>query len=257
MGFYQDLVDEEIQARNDARQAERGSDKGEWHPSSLTGCQRAAVYDYTGTERTDEPEIRNIRIMDRGTSIHEEVQAMVVRSCIRRGLSPHEAFLVEVKVDHAGIKGSCDGLLKTGTKWEVQEYKSISPTGKKFMHPKPFGKRGPGNEPEPKPEHVKQARIYQRCLKGQGFDVTDTIRIVYFDRDDYSVWEFEVEAWLDVEWYEFLGEIADLEDHVQADTLPYRMPMTEKKGRLERNWQCGYCPFATRCWNVDKETTRG
>ena len=245
---YQELVNADVQHRNDARQEERGSDAGEWHPSSLTGCPRRSVYDFKGYDKTDETEIRSLRIMDKGTDLHEEVQAMVIRHVLLNGGQPSD-YTIEVKVEHAGIKGSCDGILYG----EVHEYKSIGPNGKKFLYPKPYGRRDGTNIPQPKPEHLKQARIYQRCLQAMGVWVKPTVTIVYFDRDDGSVLQFQRDAWLDVEWYEFLAEIGELEDHAYSGTLPPRLPFEEKKGETVKNWECGYCPFATRCWEVDAE----
>lgn len=229
--MYQELVDADIRHLNDERQAERGSDAGEWHPSGLTDCARKAVYAYKGYEPSDEKDFRSIRIMSRGTDIHEYIQDLLLADAAN---TDGMEFLPEVKVDTHGIKGSCDGLLRydEGEPWEVQEFKSISPNGKRFL------------KGQPKPEHVKQARIYQRGLKEMGYNVKDTICIAYFDRDDFSVAEFRVDAWLDAEWYEFLGEVAELEDHVMEGTLPDRMPIVKGK----KYWLCGYCEYATRCW---------
>ena len=232
--MYQEIIDYAIQEANDLRQEDRGSDAGEWHPSSLSGCARAAVYDYLGTEESDPTSIRSIRIMQRGTEMHEYVQGLV------------PSLEAEVDVDYAGINGSCDGLLPVGEDengiiWEVQEYKSIGSTGVKFMHPKPFGKRGPGNLPQPKPEHVKQARIYHGALRAMGKNLSNIIRIVYFNRDDWEVLEFEVPAWTDDEWHEFLAEIADLEEHAESGTLPPRLPERDK-------FPCSYCNYRTTCW---------
>lgn len=232
--MYQKLIDDFISAQDAKRQEARGSDAGEWHPSSLTGCPRAAVYDYIDEPVSDEKAMRSIRIMDRGTQMHEVVQALLP-----------EGARIEVKIDYAGVKGSCDALIPVpcpvcamspcspqcetpGEYWyELHEYKSISPIGKKYMKGKP------------KPEHVKQVRIYHGCLRAMGYNLTDTVRIVYFDRDDWSVVEYEEPAWLDVEFHEFLGEIADLEDHVEAGTLPDRMP--------DDFWLCRYCDYRTTC----------
>lgn len=236
--MYQELVDAFIGARNDARQAERGSDVGEWHPSSLSGCPRAAVYDFKGYAKSDPKEMRNIRIMDRGTEVHEVLQKWMMYE-----LGP-DLYMPEVKIDTHGIKGSADAILKDGDVWELQEYKSISPMGKRYMS-------------GPKPEHVKQARIYHRCLMEQGYEMSSTIRIVYVDRDDWSVDEYDVDAWLDVEWYEFLGEVADLEDHVMEGTLPPRMPLEyDPKGKRppKKYWLCEkFCDYRTRCWEEDGE----
>lgn len=240
--MYQELIDADIELANDARQQDRGSDAGEWHPSGLD-CLRKAVYTYKGYEPSDGTETRSIRIMQRGTEMHEYAQGLMIALAKRDN---DIDFIPEVKVNSHGIVGSCDGILKVEDgPWEVQEYKSISPQGKKFLYPKPYGKHGPGNVPKAKPEHVKQARIYQRCLKEMGMDMSPSIRIVYFDRDDWSVLEFKVQEWLDVEWYEFLGEIAEAEDHVADGTLPERLDVGIEK------YPCMFCPFRTRCYEED------
>lgn len=229
--MYQDIIDGFIQTRDAKRQEERGSDAGEWHPSSLTGCLRQAVYSYTGEPVSDAKAVRNIRIMDRGTEMHEVIQAETIRHILSNGGAPSD-YQVEVPVRYAGIHGSSDALLKvdedeSGPLYELQEYKSISPMGKKFM------------KGEPKPEHVMQARIYHACLRAMGWNLTDTIRIVYLDRDDWSVVEYIADAWLDVEFHDFLGTIATLEDHVEEGTLPDRMP--------DDYWLCRYCDYRTTC----------
>jgi len=244
--MYQELIDNYISERYDKHQEERGSDAGEWHPSSLTGCPRAAVYDFEGYDETNETEMRSKRIMDRGTEVHEFIQGAVIRDIIAKGGQPSD-FLPEVKVNFAGIKGSCDGLLKVDRDlYEVQEYKSIGPNGKKYLYPKPYGKRGPTNIPQAKPEHVKQARIYHHCLSRMGYALTDHVRIVYIDRDDWSVLEFEVPAWTEDEWYIFLAELGELEDHVEEGTLPDRPEEYERD-----KFPCNFCNFNTRCWEQD------
>lgn len=231
--MYQEIIDEAIRERDAARQAERGSDADEWHPSGLFGCERQAVYSYTDAPETDERQVRNVRIMDRGTEIHEEIQEWV--------LAKHPGFLPEVKVEYMGVHGSCDGLLPVGeglpdgdpemsalaTVYELQEYKSESPFARKFR------------KNQPKEDHVNQARTYYECLTLMGY-LLDGIRIVYVDRDDWSVQEYEVEPWTPAEAKLYLwGKIASLNEHVAAETLPDRMP--------DDFWLCRYCPYYTLC----------
>ena len=248
MGLFQPLVDAHFKAHASIREPD-----GFWHPSSMTGCERQAVYEQTKTEKTDETDIRSTRIMANGTRMHEEIQAML--------MAKHPGFLPEVRVEGlGGIWGHCDGLLpvadgqedgETGPVvvpvYELQEFKSIGPNGKKFMKPKPYGKESPTNRPVPKPEHVKQARIYYACLEEMGY-LLDNIRISYFDRDDWSVLEFEVEPWTDDELMSFIIELESLKMHSKYGTLPAR--------KDPDFWLCRYCPFRTRCWKQDKETTR-
>jgi CRISPR/Cas system-associated exonuclease Cas4 (RecB family) len=225
--MFQQIIDDHFRAIKEPRLPD-----GLFHPSSMTGCDRLAVYEKTGTEKTDEQDIRNIRIMANGTRMHEEIQAMLVER--------FPGFIAEVEVDYEGIKGSCDGLLPkgNGVGYELQEFKSISPTAKKFM------------KGQPKPEHVMQARIYYWALEwsGPGY-LLDGIRISYFDRDDWSVVEYEVEPWNESEGAAF-GELLDnLQAHAEEGTLPPR--------KENGYWLCRYCQYATRCWKIDKENERG
>lgn len=213
------------------------------HPSSLAGCYRQAVYEAQLTEPTDAKDVRNIRIMGNGTHFHDRIQAIATREI--------PGFLTEVKVEWnnvigTGVTGSADALLPVGDGldtdtdepkpvYELQEFKSIGPFGKKFLKGKP------------KPEHVKQARIYYWGLQQMGF-LMDGIRIVYFDRDDWSVLEFEVEPWTDAQEAEFESDIEILASHVEGFTLPDRLE--------PEAWLCRYCQFRTRCWDVDGDNTR-
>ena len=211
---------------------------GLYHPSSLTGCDRQAVYERTGTEKTDDTQVRNIRIMARGTQMHSEVQEMMA--------AKFPGYLPEVKLRWGMVTGTCDGLLPVAdglqagvmtTMYELHEYKSIGPLGKKYKGAMP------------KPEHIMQARIYHAALLDMGYMLDQLIRIVYFDRDDWSVNEYEVAPWTTEEVEDFLAHLENLEDHAQNGTLPDR--------KAPDYWLCRYCPFRTRCWNQDGENVRG
>lgn len=239
--MYQELVDSIWMERYEDRPPD-----GKLHPSSLSNCERQAVYNARGEAVTDPTEMRSIRIMGRGTQMHEEIQAQLLKK--------YPGTLLEVDVEWGPISGSADALVpvsdgrhydESGNPedglqpvYELQEFKSISPTGKKFLYPKPHGKRGPGNAPKPKPEHVKQARIYYLFLEEQGY-LLDGIRITYFDRDDYSTLELEVDPWDDHEAEEFLDNLATLEEHLVDGTLPPQMP--------DDFWLCRYCEYRTTC----------
>lgn len=204
---------------------------GWYHPSTLTGCDRQALYERMGTEKTDDPDIRNIRIMARGTEMHDLVQHILTIEV--------PGFLPEVAVEWGRVVGSCDGLLPVDeidgeTVYEVQEFKSIGPLGKRY-------KGG-----MPKPEHIMQARIYAAGLQDMDYRLSG-IRISYFDRDDWSVNEYEFATWTEDEVQDFLAHLDSLDAHMDDGTLPPR--------KDEGYWLCRYCPFRTRCWNQDGETT--
>jgi hypothetical protein len=61
-------------------------------------------------------------------------------------------------------------------------------------------------------------------------------------------------------WDRMLARLAEIESHVEADTLPdrpYRIAIknneirekfTKDKVDYKSDWQCMYCPFLTKCW---------
>lgn len=237
---YQPILDAHFEAIASVREPD-----GFFHPSSMSGCDRLAVYEKTGTPKSDAKSIRNVRIMANGTRMHAEIQGLVREA--------HPGFLSEVEVDYGGVRGSCDGLLPVGDGYdynyglpgddsdllqpvyELQEYKSISPQGKPFL------------KGSPKPEHEYQARIYYWALLHQGY-LLDGIRITYFDRDDWSVREFEVEPWTPEQVASFESLLSDLEAHAEEGTLP---------GRMDQDyWLCRFCEYRTRCWKQDGDDTR-
>ena len=227
--MLQDYIDRYFAALKEEREPD-----GFYHPSSLTGCDRQAVYERTATVKTDATDVRNIRIMARGTEMHELVQGILTLEV--------PGFLPEVAVEWDDrVVGTCDGLLPVGYDgdgeaiYALMEFKSISPQAKRY-------KSG-----LPKPEHVMQARIYYAALESMGYKL-DGIIIAYLDRDDWSVSEYEVWEWSEEDVEDFLAHLDDLDAHVEDGTLPERKP--------EGYWLCRYCPFRTRCWNQDGETTR-
>jgi CRISPR/Cas system-associated exonuclease Cas4 (RecB family) len=237
--MYQELIDDILTARHVAEQKERGSDEGEWHPSSLTGCDRAATYSYIGEPKSDETTPRSMAVLQRGTDLHAILQNELVE---RHG----KGFLPEVKVDYRGVKGSCDGLLVVADGileaamasdhepmaelepvYEVQEFKSI-----KSLH---FVKS------HPKPEHMMQARIYAWGLRHMGY-MLDLIRIVYIERETLKVIEYFVQPWTDDEERKFEDTLDNLDAHVDEGTLPDQMP--------DDYWLCRYCDWRTTCKGV-------
>jgi len=206
------------------------------------------VYSFTGVEKSDKNDAESTRLLDRGSEIHDIIQTLMH--------AKYPGFRSEVKVNGYGNKGSCDGLLPVADGmsgggildldppelvpiYELQEYKSIATKGGAFLKPKPYGKPGPSNQASPKPEHVKQARIYYMLLENQGY-LMDGIRIVYVDRDHLTVLhEFEVEPWTPEEVGTWLTELDVLNMHVEEETLPDRMP--------DDYWLCRYCDWFTTC----------
>lgn len=250
--LYQPIIDRMFLDRQEDRPPD-----GFFHPSSLSGCARMTVYEVTGTEPSDEKDVRSIRIMGEGTDMHADIQAEMAKR--------FPGFLAEVKVDCLDIRGSVDGLLPVSDgvsgaaeRW-VEEHKTIPPY--ELLSPvyelqeyksggdykiKMLKRKG-----APDPQHVKQTQMYYWALGKMGY-LLDGIRIVYFARDDWSVLEFEVEPWDEAECRSFEGELGLLRLRVEDGTLPDRL---DQKGDMA--WLCRYCDFRTRCFKVDRENERG
>ena len=241
-GIYQTIVNDMFLARNKDREPD-----GFLHPSSLAGCERQAVYVARGEPVSNDKDIRNIRIMGNGTAIHEIIQDATIKA--------YPGTLVELDVNWGPIRGSADALLPVATEvlphdetypafvYELQEYKSISPNGKRFLQPsRGNGPKHPPRSGGAKPEHIYQARTYYWGLSNQGF-LLDGIRIVYIDRDDWSVLEFEIEPWTALEVVEFEATLDSLQDHIEEGTLPDRKP--------DGFWLCDYCDFRKTCKGIE------
>ena len=241
MNIYQPIIDQMFLDRYKDR-----PNDGFFHPSSLSGCARMAVYEVTGTAPSDKKDVRNIRIMGEGTDMHADIDEEMTKRL--------PGFLSEVGLAWGDIKGTADGLLPVGDGvvhywegpilrpiYELQEYKSAGDYKLKMLK-----RKG-----QPDPQHVKQARIYYWALENMGY-LMDGIRIAYFARDDWGVLEFEASPWTEEECRSFEEDLGLLRHRVEDGTLPDRL---DQEGDMA--WLCRYCDFRTRCFKVDKENSRG
>jgi hypothetical protein len=247
--MYQEIIDEMFVT--DPRNQDRSGDM-RLHPSAISGCERNAMYKARGEAISNERDVRFTRIMGNGTDYHEKLQAFLIKK--------FPSIVIEPDVLWGPIKGSADALMPVGdglrtdkieegdpwpqTVYELQEFKTISPNGKRYIQgTKPrklkSGKFKPGRDAAPKPEHVKQARIYYYCLEKMGMLLNGVIRLLYIDRDDWSTLEFEVEPWTVAEGMIQEEVWADLEAHLMDGTLPDQEP--------DDYWLCKMCEFRTTC----------
>jgi hypothetical protein len=250
--MYQDIIDEMFVT--DPRNQDRSGDM-RLHPSAISGCERNAIYKARGEEISNERDVRFTRIMGNGTDYHEKLQAFLQKK--------FPSIVIEPDVLWGPIKGSADALMPIAegidddlhpdgpptlrTVYEVQEFKTISPNGKRYIQglkPRKLksGKFKPGRDAAPKPEHVKQARIYYYCLEQMGV-LLDGIRLLYIDRDDWSTLEFEVEPWTAAEGANQEEVWAELEGHLYNGTLPDKEP--------DDYWLCKMCEFRTTCKGIE------
>lgn len=227
-----------------------------FHPSSISGCARKAVYAVRGVEKSDPPGPAQMRVFFIGSRFHEIAQAAVKASPLVAEVYTE----VRVDIPELNVTGAADQLLifENGTA-EMQEFKSIK-EGFKTKN----GGFGFKALTEPKDDHLKQARVYMLGLRrhgGVGDDGTiipplgdrlTRVRFTYIEKQTFDTKEYVVE-W-DPAWeQEITGHLNELEQfRGDPDSLPPRQP---DRNSFPCSWRTGCCEYFTRCWEVDGEGT--
>ena len=224
---------------------------GKWHPSSMFGCTRQAIYQVRGitpTEATDAISKRRFYI---GHRLHEAVQRAVESAKDVRQVYPE----FRIDVPERGVVGHGDILVELSSgKWIVVEVKSIKKMGMRMGLPKE--------------QHVSQAMIYAWAVKNYGcFIVIDGaevyfpplgdlllgVHMVYVEKEDLTIAEIPLDYQPD--WDESVEERLDLLELYRGDpdSLPPRLP-AGAKGKV--HWMCNYCAFRTKCYDVDRSEVK-
>jgi hypothetical protein len=222
---------------------------GKWHASSLFSCDRQAVYRRTGTEPTNSRDARSKRTLYLGTLLHGVVQtALHEYAEIDAPLRTSVATEVPLNVPEWDFVSSADGLvILPDEKAFIIEYKTVSEYGwKKEL---------------PQQAHVGQVTSYGWALRNYGSpgnesnlplaplgDRLDRAVIVYINKGNLDVKECWIDLGPDTDGF-VEGKLGHLSVLVKHDLLPLRLDT--ERGR--RNWLCGYCEFATRCWETDPD----
>lgn len=244
-------IEESLDRYVNAVEVEREPD-GHWHPSSISGCPRQALYGFRGVKATNPRDDRSKRILRVGHLLHEFVQAAILAD------PEVEIFYPEISLhDQAlNIVGHADGLmrLKDGS-WLLLEFKTINSMAFKYRD-------------LPKPEHVTQVTAYMKAVRDFGcvYTLPDgtigniaplgeklrSARIVYVSKDDMRVEECAF-FYSDDKEAALVERVNFLELHRVNDTYPDRLPLVadKKNGGLKRDWQCGYCPWQDLCWKKE------
>lgn len=218
-----------------------------WHPSSMFGCARQAVYQVRGVEPTEETDMLSKRRFYIGHRLHEAVQRALENA---KGVAEcYPEF--EIDVPSLGVVGHGDILIRLEDgRWYMVEVKSIKKWGMKMGLPKE--------------NHVQQAMVYAWAVRNQGFNVDKGdglmvlmpplgdklvgIIMVYMEKEELFIVEKPI-PW-DDSWNgqvaERLVELGMYKD--DPDSLPPRLPYAAKG---KRHWLCGYCPYTTKCYSVD------
>lgn len=247
LSLTQQIVDDYVSSLEEERKPD-----GYWHPSSLFTCARRAVYEFLGVEKPP-VDARGKRIFRLGHILHEFIQTAFGRAA---SLGDQALFYPEVAlVDEARkIKGHADGLSVSLADGEVLEIKTIGTYGYKSLT-------------EPKPEHKQQAKLYVQILRRYGgtFEFQPEgggvieippmpnlkkVRFAYVSKDNLEIKEY-VEEFTEEDDEELDAYLARLDLHVFEGTLPKRLIQLTPTGKVskQRPWECGYCPFADRCYS--------
>lgn len=250
--FLTDLIDEHIEALEEPREPD-----GKWHPSSYWGCDRKVIYEVRGVEQTNPADVVSKRRFRIGHILHEFVQGALLSAPELVEVYPE--FTLESKLEEAGhgdalihyVNGDVDI-------WFVLEAKSSRKSSFKFGL---------------KEDHAKQGSSYAVSARTMGVWVEDPsapegkrwidplgdklagVLVLYLEKEDLHTQEY----WLpyDEAWETRLQErLAHLETYrADPESLPPRLPMSKRGGKLVKNWMCGgawgSCPFFDRCWKQD------
>jgi hypothetical protein len=250
-----DAVNRYVESRQSLREPD-----GKWHPSSIFGCPREAVYSYRSTPETNPRDYRSKRTLWLGTQIHEIVQPAIAE---------HPEILecyteVHIDIPELNIVGDADVLYRTVAGWELGEIKSIGTFALKNAQ-----RPGAGL---PKDDHRKQAMTYLYALREYGSVVKEDCTkhpdgcpvvpplgyalerfcFAYVAKDDLTPHEEFVRWHPDME-REIREKVEYLSTYANdPNSLPPRMPFTGKNMDA-KDWRCKYCPFMDRCWKVDED----
>ncbi len=241
-------IDQYIAAHSSIREPD-----GLWHPSSISGCQRKAVYEVRGVEPTDPPTAKQARILFLGSRFHE-----IVQEAVKLAHGDRVYTEVRILVPELNVTGAADQLILAeqpdGT-FELQEFKTIKEWAFRKLT-------------EPKDDHVRQQMHYMFALREHGGTADDgriveplgdrltQARFTYIEKQTFDTREFVV-PW-DPAWEADIRRTVDDLEAYKGDplSLPPRLP-TDAKGK--KSWMCdwgwGRCQFYSRCWEQDGEGT--
>jgi hypothetical protein len=199
---------------------------GLWSPSSFGGCYRKQYWNRKNEVKTNPPDERSLRVFKAGHFFHEFVQKIISEQC------PEAELEVEVKTED--VLGFADIVMPD----EVVEIKS--------QHSRAFWWMAKSEKPiwEEKPDHVLQASFYAMTLG------KEWIRLVYVSKDDLCVNEFKVKITPEI-ISKVEKELSTLNALWVKDELPEAKPRLykDKDGKSK---ECGYCPFKTKCEEIEK-----
>lgn len=246
-----DAIDAYVEANSSIREPDF-----KWHPSSVSGCARKAVYTVRGVPPTDPAGPKQQRVFFIGSRFHEITQEAVKSSPLVAEVYTE----VRVLIPDLNVTGAADQLLifTDGTA-EMEEYKSIK-EGFKTKN----GGFGFKALTGPLEDHIKQARIYMVGLRRHGGVADDgtvipplgdrlvCIRFTYIEKQTFDTKEYVVE-W-DPAWEQEVTDQLNSLEEFRGDPLSLP-PRLDKKDSFPCSWSTGRCEYFTRCWDTDGQGT--
>lgn len=248
--YRSNLIEHALDAHVLANETSREHD-GMWHPSSISGCARKAVYEMRQVQPTNPLTAKQKRVFFIGHLLHEKMQAAMAAS-------PHVSEIyteVQVRIPELGVGGAADQVVvlvsDDGTA-ELLEFKSIKEWGWKKLT-------------GPKEDHLEQIKPYFIALREYGGvdqdgkvlpplgDKLRRVRFAYIEKATLDIKEYTVE-W-DPEWvHDVQSKVAILDEYRDDSlSLPPRLPASGGKKDYRCDWGWGKCAFFDRCWNTDGE----
>lgn len=178
---------------------------GWWHPSSVSGCPTAAVYEYLGFVIPGAPhDARLLRIFDTGHAVHGMLQSQFTKAGMTANIPwPVERVHEEVSFDGVSTLTKVPaGTASPGVEVPIQDephklrgtldiifdIKGLRFVGElKTKHSSSFAKMVDAQE-----DHKIQAACYHWKALDYGWVNTDYAAVIYYSKDDSHIAEYKV-----------------------------------------------------------------
>lgn len=202
------------------------------HASDLSGCQRKVSYSLLATEKKEMPKAIWKRKFRAGHLYHTMLQRDFHRMCARTGGAV--TFQDEIKVDKTPVAASLDIHSSCDGAFTYLETQGGAPLLRVATEIKSASCDEWKNLKEPKPDHIEQATLYQKCLN------IPLIWFIYYNKGTQAITPSKY-PWLrpfdhDV-WAKLEVKIHDRFRNRDEGSLP---PRQEGIG-------CEFCPYSWTC----------
>jgi len=203
------------------KEVSRSLGKKAIHPSSISGCARAIVYEMLGVSEPEKTSPGTRRIFDNGHGVHHRIESYLEKAGLFDILPDGKpAREVRLKNEEYWIEGTADGILNIDGIKFVLEIKSINTWGFSTLD-------------APNWYYLDQIHLYFLCLGiPQGI-------FLYENKDTQVLREFVVEQ-DDERMGKILDKIRFIQQCVEKGNLPEMTCTCRDKGK--------YCKFLNQCF---------